>query len=222
MGNKVNPNGFRVGVFHRSSGRMRNWKATWFPSKMSDYARLVEADHIIRRTIAERHLDSAIQKVEISRRVGEVGADVVEVMVHTARPGALIGKGGENINGTVRRLKNQLPGQRISIKAVEIRDGDIYANVVADNIRRQVEARRQVRRVARRSVEAALAGGAIGCRVEVAGRIDGREIARTLKFSEGSVPRHTLRANVDFGFAEARTKYGAIGIKVWIHREDAE
>ncbi|MBC8514974.1 30S ribosomal protein S3 [bacterium] len=219
MGNKIHPNGFRVGVYHPSSGTRREWNATWFPSRLGDYSRLIEADHIIRETIAKRHLDAAVQEVVISRQVNNIGPDSVEVSVHTARPGALIGKGGENINKTVRTLKRLLPNQRIAIKAVEIRDGDIYANVVADNIRRQVENRRQVRRIARRAVEAALAGGAHGCRVEVAGRIDGREIARTLKFSEGSVPRHTLRANVDYGFAEARTKYGAIGIKVWIHRE---
>lgn len=218
MGNKIHPNGFRVGVRQRATGEMRDWNATWFPARLKDYARLVEADHRIRDVISKRHRDAAVQKVEIIRTCNVRGVDNVEIRVHTARPGALIGKKGESINKTVSKLREILPDQRISIKAIEIRDVDVYANVVADNIRRQVEARRRVRRVCRQAVEGAIAGGARGCRVEVAGRLDGAEIARRLAFHQGSVPRHTLRAPVDYGFAEAVTKYGALGIKVWIHQ----
>lgn len=218
MGNKIHPYGFRVGVRQRASGEMVPWNATWFPGRLKDYARLVEADHSIRDAIKKRHRDAAVDRVEIIRTCNLRGVDNVEIRVHTARPGALIGKKGESINRTVSALRRILPDQRISIKAIEIRDVDLYAAVVADNIRRQVEARRQVRRVCRQAVEGSIAAGARGCRVEVAGRIDGAEIARTLKFHDGSVPRHTLRASVDYGFAEAVTKYGTLGIKVWIHK----
>ena len=148
MGNKINANGFRVGVYHKATRTGRGWNATWFPAKNKDYAKL--------------------------------------------------------------------------IKAVEIRDPDIYANVVADSVRRQLEARKATRRIMKQVVDAAIAGGAKGCKLEIAGRVDGAEIARTMKYSEGSVPRHTLRANVDFGFAEAWTKYGILGVKVWIYRGDED
>ena len=177
---------------------------------------------MIRRVIAKRHKDSAIQRVEIIRTVAPRGSDVVEIAVHTARPGALIGKKGASIDATVTHLKGLLPDQRITIKAVEIREPDIYANVVADSVRRQLEARKSTRRIMKQVVDAAIAAGAKGCKLEIAGRVDGAEIARTMKYSEGSIPRHTLRANVDFGFAEAWTKYGILGVKVWIHREDED
>ncbi len=222
MGNKINANGFRVGVYHKATRTGRGWNATWFPAKNKDYAKLIEADHIIRKVIKERHQDSAVQKVEIIRTVAPRGSDVVEIAVHTARPGALIGKKGSSIDATVTQLKKLLPNQRITIKAVEIRDPDIYANVVADSVRRQLEARKPTRRIMKQVVDAAIAGGAKGCKLEIAGRVDGAEIARTMKYSEGSVPRHTLRANVDFGFAEAWTKYGILGVKVWIYRGDED
>ncbi|MCH7493112.1 KH domain-containing protein, partial [bacterium] len=156
MGNKIHPYGFRVGVRQRATGKMLPWLAVWFPGRLRDYARLVEADHKIRDTIKKRHRDAAVDRVEIIRTCNMRGVDNVEIRVHTARPGALIGKKGESINRTVAALRKILPDQRISIKAIEIRDVDLFANVVADNIRRQVEARRQVRRVCRQAVEGSI------------------------------------------------------------------
>lgn len=203
MGQKVNPAGLRVGI-------IRDWESKWYADK--DYAELLHEDLKLREYIFKRLNDAAVSKVEIER-----AANRVNITVHTAKPGMVIGKGGTEVEA-LRKALNQLTGKRVHINILEIKRADLDAKLVADNIARQLENRVSFRRAQKQTIQRAIRAGAKGIKTMVSGRLGGADIARAEHYSEGTVPLHTLRADIDYGTAEADTTYGKLGIKVWIYR----
>lgn len=204
MGQKVNPVGLRVGI-------NRTWDSRWFASR-GEYGRLLHEDMRIREHILKMQRQAGISKVVIERPHKKC-----RVTVHTARPGVLIGKKGTDIE----KLKNELAtltASEVHLNVVEIRKPEIDATLIAEGIAQQLERRIAFRRAMKRAVQSALRLGALGIRINVAGRLGGAEIARTEWYREGRVPLHTLRADIDFGYGLARTAYGVIGIKVWVYK----
>jgi small subunit ribosomal protein S3 len=204
MGQKVNPIGLRVGV-------NRTWDSRWFAGR-GEYGRLLHEDMRIRDHILKQRRQAGIAKVVIERPHKKC-----RVTVHTARPGVLIGKKGADIE----KLRSELArftSSEVHLNIVEIRKPEIDATLVAETIAQQLERRVAFRRAMKRSVQSALRLGALGIRINVAGRLGGAEIARTEWYREGRVPLHTLRADIDFGYGVAKTAYGIIGIKVWIFK----
>ena len=202
MGQKVQPNGFRLGI-------IRDWDAKWFATG-KNYADYLVADQKVRRFIRTRLANAAVSKIELLR-----AGTSLNVTLHTGRPGIVIGKKGEDIE----RLRGDLMvmnGGPVQVSVEEIRKPELDATLVAENICQQLIKRIMFRRAMRRAVQNAMRLGAQGVKVMVAGRLNGAEIARTEWYREGRVPLHTLRADVDYGFAEAHTTYGVIGVKVWI------
>ncbi len=204
MGQKVNPVGLRVGI-------NRTWDSRWFADR-SEYGRLLHEDDGIRQHIMKQQRQAGISKVVIERPHKKC-----RVTVHTARPGVLIGKKGADID-KMRNQLAQLTDSEVHLNVVEVRKPEIDAKLVAETIAQQLERRVAFRRAMKRAVQSALRLGALGIRINVAGRLGGAEIARTEWYREGRVPLHTLRADIDFGYAEAKTAYGIIGIKVWIFK----
>lgn len=204
MGQKVNPIGLRIGI-------IRDWESRWHANKR-DYVALLHEDLKIRRLIKERFYASGVSKIEIER-----AANRVKVDIHTARPGMVIGKGGTEVDKLRKELET-LTGRQIQINIVEIKHPELDAQLVAENIAFQLERRISFRRAMRQAQQRAMSLGAKGVKIAVSGRLGGAEIARTEWTSEGSIPLHTLRADIDYGFAEALTTYGKIGVKVWIHK----
>ncbi|MED4299586.1 30S ribosomal protein S3 [Geobacillus stearothermophilus] len=203
MGQKVNPIGLRIGI-------IRDWESRWYAEK--DYADLVHEDLKIREYINKRLQDAAVSRVEIER-----AANRVNVTIHTAKPGMVIGKGGSEVEA-LRKALTQLTGKRVHINIVEIKKPDLDAKLVAENIARQLENRVSFRRAQKQAIQRAMRAGAKGIKTMVSGRLGGAEIARSEHYSEGTVPLHTLRADIDYAMAEADTTYGKIGVKVWIYR----
>ena len=203
MGQKVNPVGLRVGI-------IRDWESKWYAEK--DYANLLHEDLKIREYINVRLADSAVSKVEIER-----AANRVNVTVHTAKPGMVIGKGGSEVEA-LRKALNNLTGKRVHINIIEIKKADLDAKLVAENIARQLENRVSFRRAQKQSIQRSMRAGAQGIKTQVSGRLGGADIARAESYSEGTVPLHTLRADIDYATAEADTTYGKLGVKVWIYR----
>ncbi|RWZ52117.1 30S ribosomal protein S3 [Halobacillus fulvus] len=203
MGQKINPVGLRIGV-------IRDWESKWYAGK--DYADLLHEDIKIREYVEERLKDAALSTVEIER-----AANRVNITVHTAKPGMVIGKGGSEVEA-LRKSLNQLTGKRVHINIVEVKKPDLDATLVADNIARQLENRVSFRRAQKQTIQRAMRAGAKGIRTQVSGRLGGADIARAEYYSEGTVPLHTLRADIDYGTAEADTTYGKLGVKVWIYR----
>ena len=203
MGQKVNPVGLRVGV-------IRDWESRWFAGK--DYADLLHEDLKVREYIAKRLNDAAVSKVEIER-----AANRLNVTIHTAKPGMVIGKGGTEVE-SLRKALNQLTGKRVHINILEIKRADLDAKLVAENIARQLENRVSFRRAQRQAIQRSMRAGAQGIKTMVSGRLGGADIARSEYYSEGTVPLHTLRADIDYAHAEADTTYGKLGVKVWIYR----
>lgn len=203
MGQKVNPIGFRIGV-------IRDWESKWYADK--NYAELLHEDIKIREYIEKRLKDAAVSSVEIER-----AANRVNITVKTAKPGMVIGKGGSEVE-SLRKALNELTGKRVHVNIFEIKQADLDAKLVADNIARQLESRIAWRRAQKQSISRSIRAGAKGIRTQVAGRLGGADIARTEDYSEGTVPLHTLRADIDYGTAEADTTYGKLGVKVWIYR----
>ena len=204
MGQKVNPVGLRLGV-------NRTWDSRWFAGR-GEYGRLLHEDMRIRDHILQQRRQAGIAKVVIERPHKKC-----RVTVHTARPGVLIGKKGADIE----KLRGELArftASEVHLNIVEIRKPEIDATLVAESIAQQLERRVAFRRAMKRAVQSALRLGALGIRINVAGRLGGAEIARTEWYREGRVPLHTLRADIDFGYGIARTAYGVIGIKVWIFK----
>ena len=204
MGHKVNPIGLRVGV-------NRTWDSRWFAGR-AEYGRLLHEDIAIRRHILTQQRQAGISRVVIERPHRKC-----RVTVHSARPGILIGKKGadiEKLRGEVARLT----ASEVHLNIVEVRKPEIDAVLVAETIAQQLERRVAFRRAMKRSVQSALRLGALGIRINVAGRLGGAEIARVEWYREGRVPLHTLRADIDFGYGVARTAYGVIGVKVWIFK----
>ncbi|MFD1778883.1 MULTISPECIES: 30S ribosomal protein S3 [Fredinandcohnia] len=203
MGQKVNPVGLRVGI-------IRDWESKWYAGK--DYADLLHEDLKVREYIAKRLSDASVSKIEIER-----AANRINVTVHTAKPGMVIGKGGTEVEA-LRKALNQLTGKRVHINILEIKRADVDATLVAENIARQLENRVSFRRAQKQAIQRAMRAGAQGIKTQTSGRLGGADIARAEHYSEGTVPLHTLRADIDYGTAEADTTYGKIGVKVWIYR----
>lgn len=204
MGQKVHPNGQRLGI-------IRDWNARWYAPN-NKYAGNLAIDLKVRNYFRKRLANAAVSKVTIERP-----ANNLNVTIHTARPGIVIGKKGEDIErmrGDIRRLTD-LP---VQIAVEEVRKPELDATLVAENICQQLEKRIMFRRAMRRAVTSAMRLGAQGVKVMVSGRLNGAEIARTEWYREGRVPLHTLRADIDYGLAEAHTTYGVIGVKVWIFK----
>lgn len=205
MGQKVNPIGLRVGI-------NRTWDSRWFSAK--DYAKKLVEDLKLRAYVTDKLKAAGISKVIIER-----AAKNTRVTVHTARPGVIIGKKGADIEKLRSDLSAKAGGD-VSLNIVEIRKPEIDAQLVAEGIAQQLERRVSFRRAMKRSVQSALRLGAKGIRINVAGRLAGADIARMEWYREGRVPLHTLRADLDYGFSEASTTYGIIGVKVWIYKGD--
>ncbi len=203
MGQKVNPVGLRIGI-------IRDWESKWYAGK--DFAELLHEDIKVREYITKRLKDASVSKVEIER-----AANRVNITVHTAKPGMVIGKGGTEVEA-LRKALNQLTGKRVHINILEIKKADIDAKLVAENIARQLENRVSFRRAQKQAIQRAMRAGAKGIRTMVSGRLGGADIARAEHYSEGTVPLHTLRADIDYATAEADTTYGKLGVKVWIYR----
>ena len=210
MGQKTHPVGFRLQV-------KKNWSSTWFPG--NSFASGLEEDSTIRKYIKARLPNAGISKVEISRTT-----KTVTITIHTARPGIVIGKGGEEVN----RLKDEMKQltekndaelrekRNVQVNISEIKRPELDAALVGSNIAHQLTKKVSYRRVINKVIQSTMRMGADGIRINVAGRLGGNEIARSEKFSQGRVPLHTLRADIDYALTEAYTKYGIIGIKVWI------
>ena len=203
MGQKVNPVGLRIGI-------IRDWESKWYAEK--DYAELLHEDLKIREYIHQRLKDAAVSGIEIER-----AANRVNITIRTAKPGMVIGKGGTEVEA-LRKALNQLTGKRVHVNIFEIKAPDLDAKLVAENIARQLENRVAFRRTMKQAIQRAIRAGAKGIKTEVSGRLNGADIARSESYNEGTVPLHTLRADIDYGTAEADTTYGKLGVKVWIYR----
>nr|WP_251127534.1 MULTISPECIES: 30S ribosomal protein S3 [Exiguobacterium] len=203
VGQKVNPHGLRVGI-------IKDWDSRWYAEK--DYADLLHEDFVIREYIENKMKDASISKVEIER-----AANRVNISLHTAKPGMVIGKGGSEIESLRKNIIKLAEGKRVHINVVEVKNADAVAKLVAENIARQLEGRVSFRRAMKQSIQRSMRTGIKGIKTEVSGRLGGADIARSEKYSEGTVPLHTLRADIDYGTAEADTTYGKIGVKVWLY-----
>jgi small subunit ribosomal protein S3 len=206
MGRKVNPIGFRLKV-------NRTWDGRWF-AEGDDYVQQLQQDLEIRELIREEAARAGISRIEIERFPGKV-----KVIVHTAKPGVFIGRKGENVK-QVRRNLETVVGKKIDLDIKEIKSPDLDALLVAENIASQLERRISFSRAMKRAIRQTMRQGAEGIRVQVAGRLAGAEMARTIHMREGRVPRQTLRADIDYALSEALTTYGRIGVKVWIYKGD--
>lgn len=206
MGRKVHPIGYRLGI-------IKTWEARWF-SKNSEYSKQLKQDNEIRDMLKEYSVKAGVSRVEIERFPSKI-----KVIVNTAKPGILIGRKGDNVK-KVRGDLEALTGAKIDLDIKEIKEPDLDAYLVALNIAGQLERRVAYRRAMKRAISQAIRQGAKGCKIEVAGRLAGAEMARTVWLREGRVPLQTLRANIDFAKHEASTTYGQIGIKVWVYKGD--
>lgn len=208
MGQKVNPIGLRVGV-------IRTWDSRWFATG-KEYAKNLQEDHSLRTAIMKMPVlkRAGVAKIEIERAAGKV-----KVIVSTARPGVVIGKKGAGIDALKKDLQ-KLSSCEVFVNIQEVRKPDLDANLVAQSIAMQLEKRISWRRALKKAITAAVKSGVRGIKVQVSGRLDGAEIARTEWYTEKSVPLHTLRADIDYGTAEALTTYGIIGLKVWVYKGD--
>lgn len=204
MGQKVNPIGFRTGV-------MLGWKSRWYASK-KEFSELLVEDQKIRRYVHKKYRAAGIPKVEIERT-----RDEVKVVLHTARPGVIIGRKGQEVELLQDELQ-RLVGRRINIKIEEVSRPEIQAQLVAEDIADQLSKRASFRRTMKRALEQAMEAGAKGIKVQLAGRLAGAEMARREKQIAGSIPLSTLRAKIDYGFTEAMTAQGHIGVQVWINQ----
>lgn len=203
MGQKVNPKGFRIGV-------IKTWDSNWYADR--DYTDLLHEDYKIRKFIKDRFYAAGVSKVEIQRT-----GNRLRVTIHTAKPGIIIGRGGQEVEILKAEL-TKMTGKNVNINIQEIKKPELDAQIVAENVAQQLEKRISFRRAMKQSVGRTMRVGALGMKIMISGRLGGAEIARTEWHSEGKVPLHTLRADIDYGFAEANTTYGKIGIKVWINR----
>jgi small subunit ribosomal protein S3 len=205
MGHKVHPIGFRIGV-------IRDWQAKWYADK--HYAEFLQEDLVLRDGIQKRYAEAAVSQVEIERQ-----ANKVSITIYTARPGIVIGRGGQRVDET-RAYLEDLIGKKVQLNIQEIQRPELDAYLVAKQIAEQIERRVAFRRAMKQTMLRTMQAGAKGMRVSSAGRLGGAEIARRLTMHEGQVPLHTLRADIDYGFVEAKTTMGRIGVKVWIYKGD--
>lgn len=203
MGQKVNPIGFRIGV-------IRNWDARWYADK--NYTNLLHEDLQVRKFILNKLSSYGISRVEIER-----AANNLRVNIHTAKPGMVIGRGGAGVEGLRKQLEG-LTGKKVHINITEIKVPEMDAYLVAESVAQQLQRRIAFRRAMKQGVFRTMRAGAKGIKVVCAGRLGGAEMSRTESYLEGTVPLQTLRADIDYGFAEAHTTYGRIGVKVWIYK----
>lgn len=203
MGQKVNPHGLRVGV-------IKDWDSRWYAE--ADFADFLIEDYNIRTFLKKKLYNAGISKIEIER-----ASDRVKVIIYTAKPGVVIGKGGQEIEQTKRELQ-KYTDKKLIVDIKEIKRPDKDAQLVAENIAQQLENRVSFRRAMKSSMGRSMKSGVLGIKTAVAGRLGGADIARTEFYSEGTIPLQTLRADIDYGFAEADTTYGKIGVKVWIYK----
>ncbi len=204
MGQKVNPHGARVGI-------IKGWDSRWFSDKKSFSANLLE-DNKIRKYLKSKLYNIGVSKIEIERK-----ANSITLFIYTARPGALIGKGGAGIE-TLKKDMSDFINKPVNINVMEVKKPDCDAQLIAENIAAQLEKRVSFRRALKQAQQRAMRAGAQGIKTMVSGRLGGAEIARSEGYHEGSIPLQTLRADIDYGFAEAATTYGRIGVKVWVYK----
>jgi len=207
MGHKVHPTGLRIGIIY-------DWQSKWFSDKDPHYRQLLHEDLDIRRAIAAMLRDAAISRVEIERN-----ANQVTVTIHTARPGIVIGRGGQRVEEIRNRLE-EVTGKRVRVNITEVPAPELDARLVAQTIARQIEQRISHRRAIKQAAARAMQRGAQGGKIRVAGRLGGADMSRKAVELVGRVPLHTLRADIDYGFAQARTPLGVIGVKVWVYKGD--
>ena len=204
MGQKVNPHGLRVGV-------IKDWNSRWYAE--DEFAEFLSEDHEIRTYLKKKLYSAGVAKIEIER-----AADRVKVIVFTAKPGVVIGKGGAEIENTKKELTKLTNGKKISLDIKEIKRPDRDAQLVAENIAQQLENRISFRRAMKSCMGRTMKTGVLGIKTCCSGRLGGADIARSEFYSEGTIPLQTLRADIDYGFAEADTTYGKVGVKVWIYK----
>ncbi|MGI6697885.1 MAG: 30S ribosomal protein S3 [Clostridia bacterium] len=204
MGQKVNPHGLRVGI-------IKDWSSKWYSGKR-DFSNLLIEDKKIRKYVKNKFYTSGVSKVEIER-----AANRVKVTVFTAKPGMVIGKGGAGVDDLKKELE-VMTGKNVFINIIEIKVPELDAQLVAENIASQLEKRVSFRRAMKQAIQRTMRAGAKGIKTMVSGRLGGAEIARSERYSEGTIPLQTLRADIEYGFAEADTTYGKIGVKVWIYK----
>ena len=204
MGQKVHPIGIRLGI-------AKDWNSTWYANK-EEFADQLKTDLEVREFLQERLAQAAVSRIQIERP-----AKSARITIHTARPGIVIGKKGEDIEKLRREVTRRM-GVPTHITVAEIRKPELDAKLVAEGVAQQLERRIMFRRAMKRAVGNAMRLGALGIRIQVSGRLNGADIARTEWYREGQVPLHTLRANVDYGLYEAKTTYGVLGVKVWIYK----
>ena len=203
MGQKVNPHGLRVGI-------IKDWDSRWYAE--GDFADLLVEDYNIRKFLKKKLYSAGISKVEVER-----ASDRVKVIVYAQKPGVVIGKGGAEIENTRKQLQ-KMTGKKILLDIKEIKRPDRDAQLVAENIAQQLEGRVSFRRAMKSCMGRTMKAGALGIKAPCGGRLGGADIARTETYSEGTIPLQTLRADIDYGFAEANTTYGKVGVKVWIYK----
>ena len=206
MGHQVNPHGLRVGV-------IKNWDSNWY-AKKADMGDLIVEDYNIRKFLKKKLFAAGLSKAEIERSA----SGDVRVKLHVAKPGMVIGRGGEEIAVLEKELKKLTGGKNVKVSIEPIKNADANAQLVAENVAGQIERRASFRRAMKQSISRAMRLGAKGIKVTISGRLNGADIARSESYHEGTIPLHTLRADIDYGFAEADTTYGKIGVKVWIYK----
>ena len=204
MGQKVSPHGLRVGI-------IKDWSSTWYANKQ-DYSNNLVEDYNIRTYLKNLLKPAGIYKLQIARKGNKVLVDI-----YAAKPGMIIGKGGAAIEEIKAKLNKKI-GKDISLNIVEVKNVDLDAQLVAENIALQLEKRISFRKAMKQAIQKTMKAGALGIKTAVSGRLGGAEIARTEYYHEGTIPLQTLRADIDYGFAEAKTTYGIIGVKVWIYK----
>lgn len=207
MGQKVDPNGLRTGI-------IKPWNSTWYADK-AHFADNIVQDNKVRKFIKKKYYENAISKITIER-----AADKFVVAIHTARPATLIGKAGSGVEQIKKEVEKLLGNtdKKVSINIMEVKAPDADAQLVAENIAKQLEGRASFRRTMKQAMSKAMKAGAKGIKTMVSGRLDGAEIARSEQYRDGSIPLQTLRANIEYGVATAHTTFGAIGVKVWIYK----
>lgn len=204
MGQKVSPHGLRVGI-------IKDWSSTWYADKKEFSVNLVE-DYKIRKYLKNLLKSSGIDHLSIERKSGKVKVDI-----HTAKPGMVIGKGGASIEELKKKLSS-LVNKQVDLNIVEVKNIDMSSTLVAESIAAQLEKRISFRKAMKQAMQKTMRAGALGIKTAVSGRLGGAEIARTEHYHEGTIPLQTLRADIDYGFAEAKTTFGIIGVKVWIYK----
>ena len=208
MGQKINPTGMRVGI-------IRDWDAKWYANK-KDYATALHEDLKLRKYIETKLADASVSRIEIERT-----AHRVNISIHTAKPGMVVGKGGSEVDALRNELSKLVAkGERVHINIIEIKKPDLDAHLVGSQIASDLERRVAFRRAMRGAIQRAMRAGAKGIKTQVSGRINGADIARVEQYTEGTVPLHTLRADIDYSWDEATTTYGQLGVKTWIYRGD--